>query len=97
MTAPTVQAGPTSPTAGPTGRVGRLLDAIREQRGEWTTKRVLTLYRRLGLEPDRTHYTHLRAVARGDLRDLCAWGWLRESSDPNRLYYTLNTQKDVRK
>ncbi|MEU3283161.1 hypothetical protein [Streptomyces antibioticus] len=90
----TTDAGAQAPAAGPTGRVGQLLTAIREQRGEWSTRRVLALYRRRQLGPAGATYTDLRAVARGDLRDLHAWGWLLKSHDPNRLYYTLNTQKD---
>lgn len=91
----TVQAGAQAPAAGrPTGRVAQLLDAIRAQGGEWTTRRVLALYRRLNLAPRDMRHAHLRSVAHGDLRDLCAWGWLVCHDEPNRLFYTLNTQKD---
>lgn len=92
----TARAGASAPAAGPTGRLAHLLTAIREQRGEWTTKRVLALYRRLNLGPTGARYAHLRSVARHDLRDLCTWGYLVRSNDPNRLFYTLNQQKDVR-
>lgn len=84
----------TTTDAGPTGRLDHLLRAVREQGGEWTTKRVLALYRRLGLEPDGMRYTHLRSVARGDLRDLARMGHLVQGADPNSLSYTLNTRKD---
>lgn len=94
MTNTTVTAGTVVPAAGPTGRLAHLLHAIHAQRGEWTTKRVLALYRRLRLEPDGMRHTHLRSVARGDLRDLCAWGHLVCHDEPNRLHYTLNTRKD---
>ena len=80
--------------AGPTGRLAHLLAAIQQQRGQWTTKRVLALYRRLRLEPDGMRYTHLRSVARGDLRDLCAQGWLVQHDEPNHLHYTYNPRKD---
>jgi hypothetical protein len=82
--------------ATPTGRVANLLTAIRQQRGEWTTKRVLALYRRLSLTPRDAHRACQRSVARGDLRDLAAWGWLVQHDEPNRLFYTLNSRKDVR-
>jgi hypothetical protein len=81
---------------GPTGRPAALLEAIRTQRGEWTTKRVLALYRRLSLAPGDMRHAHLRSVARGDLRDLAAWGWLVRHDEPSRLHYTLNSRKDVR-
>lgn len=91
----TAQAGPTSPAAGPTGRLAELLNTIRLQGGPWTTSRAVRLYRRLpstaGI-PD----TRIRAVARGDLRDLCAWGHLLRHKEPGRQYYTLTTRKDER-
>lgn len=86
----------TTTDAGPTGRVAHLLNAIRTQRGEWTTKRVLTLYRRLSLGPRDAGYARQRSAARGDLRDLCAWGYLVCHDEPGRLHYTLNTRKDAR-
>lgn len=84
-----------APAAGPTGRLAHLLTAIQQQRGEWTTKRVLALYRHLHLEPDGMRYTHLRSVARGDLRDLTRMGHLVQHEEPCRLHYTLNIQKDT--
>ncbi|MFJ4681995.1 hypothetical protein [Streptomyces sp. NPDC088789] len=83
----------TTPHTGPTGRVAARLDAIREQGGEWTTKDVLALYRRLDLTPSDMRRAHQRSVARGDLRDLTAWGWLTAHDDPGRLHYTLHTRK----
>lgn len=84
----------TAVQAEPTGRLAHLLAAIRTQRGEWTTKRVLALYRRLRLSPRDMRYAHLRSVARADLRDLAAWGHLVKHDEPNHLHYTLNTRKD---
>jgi ParB-like chromosome segregation protein Spo0J len=76
----------TAPAAGPTGRPGELLAAIRRQRGRWNTARVVRLYRRLGVAvpPER-----LRAIARGDLRDLHAWGHLTLHDQPSNKHYTL--------
>ena len=92
----TAQPGTQVPGAGPTGRLSHLLAAIRTQRGEWTTKRALALYRRISLQPDGMSYAHLRSVARGDLRDLARMGHLVQGAEPNRLFYTLNTRKDQR-
>jgi hypothetical protein len=92
----TVTAGTTVPAAGPTGRVALLLAAVRKQGGEWTTARVLAFYRRTHLGPQDTRRACQRSVARGDLRDLAAWGWLVQHDEPNHLFYTLNTRKDVR-
>lgn len=81
--------------AGPTGRVGELLDAIRRQRGRWNATRTVRLYRRLDSTagiPD----TKVRAVARGDLHDLAAWGHLVLHDEPSNRHYTLNSRKDVR-
>jgi hypothetical protein len=85
----------TVPAAGPSGRVGELLDAIRRQRGRWNATRTVRLYRR----PDSTAGipdTKVRAVARGDLRDLAAWGYLVLHDEPSNRYYTLNSRKDGR-
>ncbi|MBE4735768.1 hypothetical protein [Streptomyces caniscabiei] len=83
----------TAPTAGLTGRLADLLATIRRQRGRWNSTRVVRLYRRLdsavGL-PD----TKVRAVARGDLRDLAAWGFLALHDEPNNRHYTLISRKD---
>jgi hypothetical protein len=37
----------------------------------------------------------MRAIARGDLRDLAAWGWLHLHDQPSNRHYTLNTRKDT--
>jgi hypothetical protein len=80
-------------TPGPTGRVAQLLDAIRTGRGRWTTTRAVGFYREnvraLGHWPD----SRLRTIARGDLRDLAAWGHLLRHEEPGRQYYTLKTRK----
>ncbi|MFJ2733716.1 hypothetical protein [Streptomyces sp. NPDC087317] len=80
--------------AGPTGRVGRLLDAIRTGRGRWTTTRAAQFYRDARLGPPGATWTRIRTVARGDLRDLAAWGHLLRYEEPGRQYYTLKTRKD---
>jgi hypothetical protein len=81
-------------TPGPTGRLAQLLDAIRIHRGEWTTKRVQDLYRQSPLSPPNAPGGRLRHVARGDLRDLHAWGHLVLHEDKGRRFYTLATRKD---
>lgn len=89
----TAQAGPTSPAAGLTGRLADLASTIHRQRGRWNATRVVRLYRRLDSTagiPD----TKVRAVARGDLRDLAAWGYLVLHDEPSNRHYTLTTRKD---
>lgn len=81
--------------AGPTGRVGELLAEIRRQGGRWNATRTVRLYRR----PDSSAElpdTKVRAVARGDLRDLATWGYLVLHDEPSNRHYTLNSRKDVR-
>lgn len=81
-------------TSGPTGRVAQLLDAIRTARGRWTTVTAFRFYRDHLRSLDHIPNTQLRAVARGDLRDLAAWGHLLRFEEPGRQYYTLKTRKD---
>lgn len=81
--------------AGPTGRAGELLAEIRRQGGRWNATRTVRLYRRLDSAADLPD-TKVRAVARGDLRDLAAWGYLTLHDEPSNRYYTLNSRKDVR-
>ncbi|MFE2967503.1 hypothetical protein ACFXKC_28295 [Streptomyces sp. NPDC059340] len=89
----TAQAGVnTAPAAGLTGRLGDLLAAIRRQRGRWNATRVVRLYRRLDSAADIPD-TSVRAVARGDLRDLAAWGHLVLHDEPSNRHYTLNSPK----
>lgn len=88
----TVQPGAQAPAAGPTGRPAALLAEIRRQRGPWNTVRVIRFYRRLGVA---VQHPQMRAVARGDLRDLAAWGWLQLHDQPSNRHYTLNTRKDT--
>lgn len=83
-----------TPASGPTGRVAVLLDAIRTHRGEWTTRRVQQLYRDSPLPITQAPDGRLRAVARGDLRDLAAWGHLLLNEAAGRRFYTLATRKD---
>lgn len=76
----------TSTSARPTGRIAHLLTEVRRQGGRWNATRVVRLYRRLDTVdlPD----TKVRATARGDLRDLAAWGWLMLHDEPSNRYYT---------
>jgi hypothetical protein len=80
-------------SAGPTGRLAYLLDAIRVQGGRWTTSKAFNAYRSLpqlaAMGPGQ-----IRIAARGDLRDLAAWGWLTAHDDAGRREYSLNTRKD---
>jgi hypothetical protein len=90
----TAEAATATPTE-PTGRVAQLLEAIRTHRGEWTTKRVQDLYRLSPLAPPNAPDGRLRHVARGDLRDLCAWGHLVLHEESGRRFYTLKFRKDA--
>lgn len=76
-----------------TGRLARLLDAIRTHRGEWTTKSVQDLYRGTPLAPSDAPGGRLRVVARGDLHELRAVGHLVMHEERGRRYFTLNTRK----
>lgn len=84
----------TTAQATPTGRLAELLTAIREQRGHWTTSRVFRFYRGLPSLADMGP-GQVRIVARGDLRDLAAWGWLIAHDNTGRREYSLNTRKDA--
>ena len=84
-----------APAAGLTGRLADLLDTIRRQPGRWSATRVVRLYRRLDTAVDIPD-TKVRAVARGDLRDLAAWGYLVLHDEPSNRYYTPNSRKDGR-
>lgn len=84
----------TTVPAGPTGRVGQLLDAIRTRRGRWTTQQVARFYRDNVRSLDGMPDGQVRTVARGDLRDLAAWGHLIRHEEPGRQYYLLKTRKD---
>jgi DNA-directed RNA polymerase specialized sigma24 family protein len=86
----------TATPPGPTGRVAQLLDAIRTKRGRWTTVTAFRFYRDHLRDLDNIPNTQLRAIARGDLRDLAAWGHLLRHEEPGRQYYTLKTRKDGR-
>jgi hypothetical protein len=81
--------------AGPTGRLADLLAVIRAQGGRWTTSRAFKAYRTLPALAGMP-LGQIRTVARGDLRDLAAWGWLVAHDDTGRREYTLNSRKDVR-
>lgn len=91
----TGQAGANAaPAAGLTGRLADLYATIRRQRGRWNATRTVRLYRRLDSAVDLPD-TKVRAVARGDLRDLHAWGHLVLHDEPSNRHYTLNTRKDL--
>lgn len=81
----------TATAAGPTGRVGRLLAAIRAQGGRWGTDRAACFYRDHGIAPRGARGHRTRAVARGDLRDLAAWGHLTAHGPDNNRTYTITT------
>ncbi|WP_318202909.1 hypothetical protein [Streptomyces sp. SCL15-4] len=83
-------------TPGPTGRVARLLDAIRTSGGRWTTPRALRFYRDNLRELNHWPDSRLRTIARDDLRDLAAWGHLIRHEEPGRTYFVLKTRKDAR-
>lgn len=72
---------------------GLLLEQIR-QRGRWNATRTVRLYRRPDFPADLPD-TKARAVARGDLRDLAAWGFLTLHDEPSNRHYTLNHRKDI--
>lgn len=91
----TVRAEAPTSAAGLTGRLADLYAEIRRQRGRWNATRTVRLYRRLATTADLPD-TKVRAVARGDLRDLAAWGYLTLHDEPSNRHYTLNSRKDVR-
>lgn len=94
MMTKTVTAGaPRVPASGPTGRLALLLAEIRRVRGPWNGARVVRLYRRPNVPVDLPD-TKVRAVARGDLRDLAAFGYLALRGEQNSRFYTLNSRKD---
>lgn len=87
-----VQPDTTTP-AGPTGRLSDLLAAIRWTGGRWTTNKAFAVYRNLPALAGMP-LGQIRTVARGDLRDLAAWGWLTAHDNTGRREYTLSTRKD---
>lgn len=89
-TAPATTATPT----GPTGRVAQLLDAIRTRPNTaWTTAKAFDVYRLLPAHAGMP-LGQIRTIARGDLRDLAAWGHLTVSEESGRREYHLTTRKD---
>lgn len=83
----------TTAAPGPTGRVAQLLDAIRTHRGTWTTSTAFEVYRLLPAHAGMP-LGQIRTIARGDLRDLVAWGHLTVSEESGRRKYQLKTRKD---
>lgn len=94
MTTTAETAGVQAPAAGLTGRLADLLHEIRRQRGRWNVTRTVRLYRRLDSTAGLPA-TKVRAVARGDLRDLAAWGFLQLHDEPSNRHYTLATRKGL--
>ena len=84
----------TATQARPTGRLAQLLDAMTADGAPWTTNKTYRFYRArvrsmAGMPPGQ-----IRAVARGDLRDLTAWGWLTANGETGHHEYALNTTED---
>lgn len=77
---------PASATSGLTERQVRLLDAIRTHGGEWTTRRVLSLFALT--DPGVVQ----RGTARRDLATLHRAGHLVLVDAPNHRHYVLNTR-----
>lgn len=69
-----------------TVRQARLLVAVREQAGQWTTRRAMNLYRDMGIAPCRT-------TARKDLQALAVRGLLIPHGLIEQRHYTLNRAK----
>lgn len=60
-----------------------LLDAVRSQRGQWTTQRARRFYQRKG------YRVSFRGTVRRDLHDLVRRGALvQHDEQPGRRYYT---------
>lgn len=78
-------------TQRPTGRLERLLVEIEKHGGRWDTDRTARFYRDHGIAPPGARWQRTRAVARGDLRDLTAWGWLTAHGPDNNRSYSLTT------
>lgn len=74
----------------PTGRLAQLLDAMAADGGRWTTNWALRFYRSNAHSMAAMTHAQVRAIARGDLRDLAAWGWLTAHNERGYLEYTLN-------
>ena len=77
--------------ARPTGRLAQLLDAMATDSGPWSISRTFTFYRAHVRSLADMPHGKVRAVARGDLRDLAAWGWLTAHGDDNHSSYSLTT------
>ncbi|MGW4670137.1 hypothetical protein [Streptomyces sp. NPDC004324] len=83
----------TTPAPALTGRLALLYAEIRRARGPWNGGRVVRLYRRPDVPVDLPD-TKVRAVARGDLRDLASWGYLALRGGQHNRSYILTTRKD---
>jgi len=59
--------------------------------GSWTTNKALRFYRAHVRSLAGMSHGQVRAVARGDLRDLAAWGWLTTHNETGHHKYSLNS------
>lgn len=57
----------------------------------WTTNKALRFYRGHVRSLAGASHGKVRAIARGDLRDLAAWGWLTAHDVASHSEYSLNT------
>lgn len=80
----------TTSQARPTGRLAQLLEAMASDGGHWTTNKALNFYRAQVRSMASMPHGHVRGVARGDLRDLAAWGWLTAHDKPGYREYSVN-------
>jgi hypothetical protein len=77
--------------ARPTGRLAQLLDAMAASGESWTSGQVHRFYRRHVRSLASLPAQKVREVARGDLRDLAAWGHLTAHGPDNNRSYSLTT------
>lgn len=81
----------TTTLARPTGRLAQLLDAMTASGEPWTSGQVHRFYRCHVRSLASAPAHKVRQVARGDLRDLAAWGHLTAHGPDNRRSYSLNS------
>jgi hypothetical protein len=78
--------------ARPTGRLAHLLNAMAASGESWTSGQVHRFYRRHVCSLASLPAHKVREVARGDLRDLAAWGHLTAHGPDNRRSYSLTNR-----
>jgi hypothetical protein len=81
----------TTTLARPTGRLAQLLDAMAADDSSWSSSKAFTFYRSHVRSLAGMPHGQVRAVARGDLRDLTVWGHLVEHDEPGHRSYSLTT------